>query len=195
MENDGNQAVKKRGLRVIRATVPKSSSLIGNKVSEVDFRNVYKAAIIAVQKGGRNVPVSGVVFQRGDVLVLQANDDSPILKPPPCDFYKRLTDSNKESERKGRNSVSSLVSLVTKTIGSSSSQPRLRKGISSGDLESQKSGTEARDVEAEDSFFFADLAPAPSIEDDSHRRSEIVDMVRKTILVHESHEINSYMSW
>ena len=171
--------MKKRGLRVIRAAVPKSSSLIGKKVSDIDFRSLYKAAIIAVQKGGRNVAVPGVVFQRGDVIVLQANDDSPLLKPPPSDFYKRLTDSNKEGERQGKNSVSSFVSMVTKTISSSSSQPRLRKGFS-GELESQKSGPEPRDVDGEDSFFFAYLAPDPSIPDDS-QISEIVDTVRKTI--------------
>ena len=167
--------MKKRGLRVIRAAVTKSSSLIGKKVFEVDFRNVYKAAIVAVQKGGRNVAVSSVVFQRGDVIVLQANDDSPLLKPPPCDFYKRPIDSNKEGERQGITPVSSLMSMVSKTLGSSSSQQKLRRGTS-GDLESQKSGTDARSVDGEDSFFFADLAADIAITNDS-QKSEIVDMV------------------
>lgn len=90
MENDnGSQAVKKRGLRVIRAVITKTSTLIGKNAAEVDFRTTYKAAIVAVQKGGRNVTLSGVVFGSGDVLVLQASDESPLLKPPPTDFYKR----------------------------------------------------------------------------------------------------------
>eukprot|EP00526_Cylindrotheca_closterium_P004033 CAMPEP_0113606276 /NCGR_PEP_ID=MMETSP0017_2-20120614/2769_1 /TAXON_ID=2856 /ORGANISM="Cylindrotheca closterium" /LENGTH=1216 /DNA_ID=CAMNT_0000514811 /DNA_START=270 /DNA_END=3920 /DNA_ORIENTATION=- /assembly_acc=CAM_ASM_000147 len=188
LENDGNQAVKKRGLRVIRAAVTKSSSLIGKKVFEVDFRNVYRAAIVAVQKGGRNVAVSSVVFQRGDVIVLQANDDSPLLKPPPRDFYTRPSESNKQSERQGITPVSSLLSMVTKTIGSSSSQQKLRRGTS-GDLESQKSGTEAREVEGEgeDSFFFADLAPDSSI-NDSHR-SEIVDMTNSINAIEQEERI------
>ncbi|CAJ1949845.1 unnamed protein product [Cylindrotheca closterium] len=187
LENDGNQAVKKRGLRVIRAAVTKSSSLIGKKVFEVDFRNVYKAAIVAVQKGGRNVAVSSVVFQRGDVIVLQANDDSPLLKSPPSDFYKRPADSNKEGERQGITPVSSLINMVSKTIGSSSSQQKLRPGTS-GDLESLKSGTDARSAEGEDSFFFADLAADTPITNDD-RRSEIIDMTNSINAIKEEERI------
>jgi hypothetical protein len=112
----GSQAVKQRGLRVIRAVVTKTSSLIGKSAAGVDFRNTFKAAIIAVQKGGRNAVLSGVVFGSGDVLVLQVSDDSPLLIPPPPDFYKRLTEANKDMGTASRsNSVASFVNRLTKT--------------------------------------------------------------------------------
>ena len=83
----GSQAIKQRGLSVIRAIVTKSSTLVGKTVGQVDFRKTYKAAIVAVQKGGRNVNLSSLIFGTGDVLVLQASDDSPLLKVPPTNFY------------------------------------------------------------------------------------------------------------
>ncbi len=109
----GSQAVKARGLRVIRAVVTKTSSLIGKTSSEVDFRSLYRAAIVAVQKGGKNVAISSVVFGSGDVLVLQVAEDSPLLRVPPPDFYKRLT----ESQEVGRISrTNSFVNMLTKSL-------------------------------------------------------------------------------
>ena len=58
LENDGSQAIKQRGLRVIRAVVTKTSSLIGKRVSEVDFRKTFKAAIIAIQKNGNAIAIA-----------------------------------------------------------------------------------------------------------------------------------------
>jgi uncharacterized protein with PhoU and TrkA domain len=88
-DQGSSQAVKRGGLRVIRAVITATSRLNGNTMNHVNFRDRYKAAIVAIQKGGRNVPLHGVVFGSGDVLVLKANDDSPLLKQPPADFYKR----------------------------------------------------------------------------------------------------------
>ena len=88
-DQGSSQAVKRGGLRVIRAIVTATSQLNGKTLNTFDFRERYKAAIVAIQKGGRNVPLSGVTFGSGDVLVLKANDDSPLLKQPPADFYKR----------------------------------------------------------------------------------------------------------
>lgn len=82
------QNLKRKGTPVIRALVTPTSSLNGKTSMDVDFRNVYKAAIIAVQKGGRNVPLGGLAFSSGDVMILQANFDSPLLRRPPADFYK-----------------------------------------------------------------------------------------------------------
>ena len=49
LENDsGSQAVKQRGLRVIRAVIPKTSNLVGKRAAEIDFRATYKAAIVAL---------------------------------------------------------------------------------------------------------------------------------------------------
>ena len=92
--NSGILALKKRGLRVIRSRVTSVSRLLGQTAVEVNFRDQYKAAIIAVQRGGKNIdqPLSTVVFESGDTLILQASEDSPLLKlkPPSIDFYEKL---------------------------------------------------------------------------------------------------------
>jgi len=114
---EGIEAIKKRGLRVIRARVVKGSRLVGKTAQQVDFRHVYKAAIVAVQKGGKNVtqPLSAVRFDVGDILVLQASDDSPLLHAPPPDFYKVRSESKKDLSIGSRrnSSVRSLVNLMT----------------------------------------------------------------------------------
>jgi hypothetical protein len=103
-----------RGLKVIRAVVTKGSRLVGHTASEVDFRDTYKSAIVAVQQGGRNISqsLSSVKFAAGDVLVLQASDESPLLVRPPDSFYKKDPAAS-ESRRS-----SSIVSLVTRRFGS-----------------------------------------------------------------------------
>lgn len=95
----GVEAVKKRGLRVIRAQVTKWSRLLGKTAVEVNFRQTYKAAIIAVQQGGKNAPPAGVKFEAGDVLILQASANSPLLKDPPKGFYERVANLNKAPSR------------------------------------------------------------------------------------------------
>lgn len=93
----GLQAVKQRGLRVVRARVTHGSRLVGTKAS-AEFRKTYKAAIIAIQKGGKNVAESqsNVALDVGDILVLQAEGDSPLLQSPPKDFYEKLFNKQKE---------------------------------------------------------------------------------------------------
>jgi hypothetical protein len=85
LENNGDVEVpKKGGLRVLRARITKSSRLVGRTAEEVKFRENYKAAIVAVQQGGKNViqPLSSLKFTAGDTLVLQVSDDSLLLSPP-----------------------------------------------------------------------------------------------------------------
>lgn len=101
----GSKALKKHGLSVIRAKVGRSSTLIGKTTDEVDFRNRYKAAVVAIQQKGKNMPMDGTVFGPDDILVLQVDDDSALLNAPPADFYKR------EAEiRKGASSNEELAS-------------------------------------------------------------------------------------
>ena len=92
--NSGILALKKRGLRVVRSRVTPVSRLLGRTAVDVNFREQYKAAIVAAQRGGKNIgqPLSTVVFESGDTLILQASEDSPLLrlKPPTPDFYQRL---------------------------------------------------------------------------------------------------------
>ena len=109
---DGVEAVKHKGLQVIRAVVRKNSELIGHTAAEFNFRDKFKAAIIAIQPGGGKHTadkLSQVRFSAGDILVLQVNDDSPLLIRPPEGFYKGL---------KSNSSSNSLVGFVRKRFGS-----------------------------------------------------------------------------
>ena len=114
----GVEAVKRRGLKVIRAAVTKQSSLIGKSASEANFRSKYKAAIVAVQKSGKNVPtgsqLGNVSFEAGDHLVLQAADDSLLLVRPPSDFYKNLL--NEGSGEGSKVTLTTLMNQISKPI-------------------------------------------------------------------------------
>jgi len=113
LENEsGVHAVKERGLRVIRAVVQKGSRLVGKTAMEVNFRETYKAAIMTCQRGGKSgESLTAFKFQAGDMLVLQASDDSPLLLSPPEDFYKNL-DVATRTKRKRSTSGSSLSELL-----------------------------------------------------------------------------------
>ncbi len=105
----GVEAIKQKGVRIIRAFIPKGSSLIGTCVSGTNFRLKYKAAIIAVQRNGKSPSdrLSTIMFEVSDILVLQVSDDSPLLIRPPANFYK-----------KAQKSGPSLVKFVKKRISS-----------------------------------------------------------------------------
>jgi Trk K+ transport system NAD-binding subunit len=85
----GIEATRGRGLQVMRARVRDGSRLAGLMLSEVtDFRERYKAAILAIQKVDGQVHTesfSTVLLDVGDVLVLQVAEDSPLLESPPQD--------------------------------------------------------------------------------------------------------------
>jgi uncharacterized protein with PhoU and TrkA domain len=88
--DNGVQAIKHRGLRVIRAQVATQSRLVDKTPTEVEFRAWYRAAIVAVQPvrvypGRTTTNLAAFRFKEGDVLILQASDDSPLLKPPSVD--------------------------------------------------------------------------------------------------------------
>ena len=117
----GIEAIKKRGLRVIRAKVTRDSRLVGKTATEVDFRKSYKAAIVAVKNGRGGSSLSSVRFSAGDVLVLQASDDSPLLVAPPVDFYKNLADSKDDKTQSRSSSVSSFRNVFGRLSRKSSS--------------------------------------------------------------------------
>ncbi len=108
----GLYAVKERGLRVLRASITEISSLIGKSPNEIDFRRIYGAGIVAIQKGGETVAIPGVEFGPGDILVLQVNKDSPLLEVPPTNFYSRL--KSKEDGKTSR--ATSIVNMLTKSL-------------------------------------------------------------------------------
>jgi hypothetical protein len=122
---------------VIRAVVTATSSLNGNNINDSNFRERYKAAIVAIQKGGRNVPLSGVIFGSGDVLVLKANDDSPLLKQPPSDFYKR---GGNDGATGGNLSRSGSVNSFLKKV---------KQKVSMGTLNSKNSNNNNNTIDVE----------------------------------------------
>lgn len=103
---------------MIRARVTSVSRLVGTTAADIDFREKYKAAIVTMQRGGKNLneSLSTVVFEAGDTLILQASEDSPLLcvKPPTDDFYKRIEEEVKSATPKVSrpNSYVNLVNLV-----------------------------------------------------------------------------------
>ena len=92
-ESDRALVSKKSGSRVVRAYVTKKSRLIGKKPIDVDFRQKYKAPLIAYQKKGENTSFDAVL-DVGDLLVLHTIEGSPLLTRPPEDFYQVLQSSN-----------------------------------------------------------------------------------------------------
>jgi len=98
LENEGGAgATKRRGLQVVRCVITEESRLCGKTLEEIDFRETYKAAIVAVQKKDKSEvnDLTNVVFAPGDLLVVQANDDSPLLVRPPRDFYTKSETNNR----------------------------------------------------------------------------------------------------
>ncbi len=69
LENDNTQ--------VIEAVISPFSSIIGKTVKEVQFRNRYNAAIIAVHRNGERVrgKIGEIVLQPGDLLLTYAGND------------------------------------------------------------------------------------------------------------------------
>jgi len=130
----GVEAIKSRGLRVVRAVIPKTSKLLGTNASETNFRLKYKAAIVAVQRDGKSVAnkLSQARFAVGDVLVLQASDDSPLLVRPPKDFYRKAA-------AKGKLSLSRYVKRRLNSFGSGSDLVALDKSDNQSDDGSSKS--------------------------------------------------------
>jgi len=103
-------AKKEKGLQVIRAVVTEHSKLVGRTPAQVNFNQQYKSKIVAIQKKGHNTTenMNNVVIDAGDMLVLQAQDDSPLLKRPLEGFYK---------EKKNRkDSNGNLVGMVRRVL-------------------------------------------------------------------------------
>ena len=181
----GSQATKKRGIRVIRALVTKFSSLNGKMVSEVDFRKSYKAAIVAVQKGGRNVVLSGTVrFGPGDILVLQASDDSPLLKVPPTDFYKRsaMGDASTNNELTKSNSVASFVNLLTRSRSTSldNTNAQQQRGEIEGGGSRNDSGSDDLEVakartDSADGSFVIEIGDSNAADEELANQNNFVD--------------------
>jgi di/tricarboxylate transporter len=95
LQVSGVSTSKTSGSRIVRAHVTSSSTLIGKKPIDVDFRGKYKALIVAYQKNGKNALMDSE-FSSGDLLVLETLEGSPLLTKPPKGFYAKI-DSAKSS--------------------------------------------------------------------------------------------------
>ena len=151
IDQGSNQAIKRGGVRVIRAVVTPASTLNGKTSGDVDFKNRFKAAVVAIQKGGRNVPLSGFEFGSGDVLILQTSNDSPLLKEPPPDFYKRNAAVGGTGGSMSRNnSINSFVQKITRTFSSASLEIPQSNAETQGLTGAPESHSDAVNVQQED---------------------------------------------
>ena len=72
--------------QILKVRVRAGSSLVGQTAMEVGFREKYKAAIIAVKRGGEDQraanegKLASVVFEAGDILMLHCLDKCPLLQ-------------------------------------------------------------------------------------------------------------------
>ena len=73
--------------QILKVRVRTNSSLIGSTAMDVGFRDKYKAAIIAVKRGGEDQraatesgKLASVVFEAGDILMLHCLDKCPLLQ-------------------------------------------------------------------------------------------------------------------
>ena len=62
-------------LRLVQALVAPSSDLIGNTLKDLDFRNRYKALVLAIQRRGEPIreKLNSVPLRLGDALLIQAH--------------------------------------------------------------------------------------------------------------------------
>lgn len=101
---DGVREALTNGTTLVRAKIKPGSRLIGMNAKTFGFRAKYKAAIIAVHRQGRSVSgkIGEVVLQEGDVLLLQAGKDSPLIssrhRPPPLAESAGASDDLDEAE-------------------------------------------------------------------------------------------------
>ena len=70
-----DESLQVEDIRVVQALVAPGSSLIGHTLKELDFRNRYKALVLAMQRKGETIndKLSSVVLSLGDVLLVQAH--------------------------------------------------------------------------------------------------------------------------
>ena len=88
----GADAAKKKGVSVLRARVRFKSALVGKTAGEANFGKDFGAAIIGMLRGGRRPPgkLGQVRFVHDDILVLQCEEGSPLLAPPPEDLQASI---------------------------------------------------------------------------------------------------------
>ena len=71
-----DETLQTEDLRLVQALVAPGSGLIGRTLKEVDFRNRYKALVLAMQRRGETIndKLSSITLSMGDVLLVQAHE-------------------------------------------------------------------------------------------------------------------------
>ncbi len=71
-----DETLQTEDLRLVQALVAPGSELIGHTLKQLDFRNRYKALVLAMQRRGEtiNEKLSSVVLGLGDTMLIQAHE-------------------------------------------------------------------------------------------------------------------------
>lgn len=71
-----DETLQTEDLRLVQALIAPGSELIGHNLKELDFRNRYKALVLAVQRRGETIrdKLNSVRFGLGDALLIQAHE-------------------------------------------------------------------------------------------------------------------------
>ncbi len=72
-----DETLQTEDLRLVQALVAPGSPLIGHTLKEADFRNRYKALVLAMQRRGETIndKLSSITLSMGDVLLVQAHEE------------------------------------------------------------------------------------------------------------------------
>ena len=72
-----DSSLQTEDLRLVQALVAPASDLIGKNLKELNFRNRYKALVLAIQRRGEPIreKLNSVRFQLGDALLIQAHEE------------------------------------------------------------------------------------------------------------------------
>ncbi len=72
-----DETLQTEDLRLVQALVAPGSELIGQTLKELDFRNRYKALVLAILKRGETISekLNSVTLGLGDALLIQAHED------------------------------------------------------------------------------------------------------------------------
>jgi di/tricarboxylate transporter len=71
-----DETLQTEDLRLVQALVAPGSDLIGNTLKELDFRNRYKALVLAIQRRGEPIrdKLNSVRLRLGDAVLIQAHE-------------------------------------------------------------------------------------------------------------------------
>jgi di/tricarboxylate transporter len=72
-----DSTLQSEDLRLVQALVAPSSDLIGHTLKDLDFRNRFKALVLALQRRGEPIQekLNSIRFQLGDALLIQAHEE------------------------------------------------------------------------------------------------------------------------